>query len=111
MQVRKPDDLAKVRLTRFGNIFVDSVTGWHHLCDASCDLQAPDEDGARSICPLTGRIHGRLDADEACAAGAAAAGADALAEQDAPAGVGTLLLRALRTVMPLCMALRAIMLP
>ena len=82
-----------MRLVRFGDLFVDSNTGWTHVCDGSCSLQAPDDAGARFVCPLTGRLHGHIAADEAdaCGAAAAAAASETVADQDAPTGAGALL--------------------
>jgi hypothetical protein len=62
MQVQRPADLQTVQLVRFGDVFVDEKTGWLHVCDKCCDLQAPDETGAFMVCPLTGRMHGRVAA-------------------------------------------------
>jgi hypothetical protein len=39
LQVPKPADLSVVQPLRFGDVFVDEVTGWTHLCDGTCALQ------------------------------------------------------------------------
>lgn len=108
LQVPQPADLATVRPLRFGDVFVDENTGWGHLCDGTCDLQIRDDAGERLVCPLTGRVHGRVFGDEGngeCASGggcgdegaaAAAAmtamglGADVATDQDMPTGLGAL---------------------
>lgn len=101
LQVAQPADLAAVHVLRFGDVFVDENTGWTHLCDGSCELQARDDAGERMVCPLTGRVHGRVGEDESscggggggggeegCTVGAMAAVATAAADQDLPTGLG-----------------------
>lgn len=51
-----------MQLVRFGDVFVDELSGWLHVCDKACDLQAEDDTGAFMVCPLTGRMHGRVAA-------------------------------------------------
>lgn len=60
MQAPRPADMAAVHLVRFGDVFVDDRSGWLHVCDGSCDLQRPDDAGAFMVCPVTGRMHGRV---------------------------------------------------
>lgn len=59
--------MSQVHLVRFGDVFVDDRSGWMHVCDGSCDLQRPDDGGAFMVCPITGRMHGRVQ--ETCQGG------------------------------------------
>eukprot|EP00892_Ulva_mutabilis_P011210 jgi/Ulvmu1/8461/UM043_0041.1 len=56
----QPADMSQVQLVRFGDVFVDARSGWMHVCDSRCSLQRPDEGGAFLVCPVTGRMHGRV---------------------------------------------------
>jgi hypothetical protein len=96
MQVSPPADLAAVRLVRFGDVFVDEVSGWSHLCDATCDLQTPDDSSEGLVCPVTRRVHSRIFGDDAYTSGPESAAptlqGEAVPDHDAPSDLGALFL-------------------